>query len=129
MSTQTDALVVLRSALGLEEALTLQSALDAAGIPAHVFDAGTATMNWTYLFALGGIRVVVHESDYAAAAAIADEGDRGEHGETCAACGSRRLTRKKSLIGAGVGLLFLVPLWKRTSTTQCLDCRHFWKSE
>jgi hypothetical protein len=130
MSAPANPLVQLRSALALEEAVTLKSALDAAGIEARLFDADTAATNWAYMFALGGVRVMVHESDYADAAAIADEGDRAEHAEKCAACGSKRLARKKSLIAAAAGfLLGGVPLVKRTRQTQCVDCRHFWDSE
>ena len=129
MPAPTNPLVQLRSSLALEEAVTLKSALDAAGIEARLFDADTAATNWAYMFALGGVRVMVFASDYEVAAAIADHDARLENHETCPQCRSARIVRKKSLIGAVAGFLVAgVPLVKRTRNMYCLDCRHIWEA-
>ena len=130
MTTQSKALVVLRSGLTLEEALTLRSALAAAGVEARAFDADMASINWAYLFALGGIRMMVHESDFEVASLIATEGDHSEDRERCTACGSTRIIRKKSMIGAIAGFVLAgLPLSKRTRKMKCVDCRHVWEGE
>lgn len=130
MPAPTNPLIQLRSSLALEEAVCLKSALDAVGIDARLFDADTAATNWAYMFALGGVRVMVFASDYEAAAAIADQDARPEDRETCPQCRSARIMRKKSLIGAVAGFVLAgVPLVKRTRDMRCLDCRHVWERE
>jgi hypothetical protein len=66
-------LVTVAVVFDLTEAMCAQSALDAYGIQCFVADRHTIFMNWQWLVAYGGVRLMVFENDlHSAAEIIAD---------------------------------------------------------
>ncbi|HKJ89794.1 MAG TPA: DUF2007 domain-containing protein [Oceanipulchritudo sp.] len=106
-----------------EEAHLVASLLDANGIRAVVLDENTATLNWFYANAIGGVKVEVFDEDLEAAREVLSLPK--EHGilPACPDCGSEKTrVRELSLLTAAVlGFLgFIIP--HHSVKVDCLEC-------
>lgn len=109
----------------LDQAYLAVSRLESAGIKAELRDEATITLNWFHSPAIGGVKIVVPESDVAAAQEILRMPPIEEGMMVCPYCGSTEVTFR-TLNPAGAVLLATglpVPLPLQTA-----DCRKCGKS-
>jgi hypothetical protein len=124
-------LVTLSTYYDLPAAVVHRSLLDQHGIPAILFDSHLGGMNWLYLPAMRGVRLMVLERDIDAAdrllADLSEKIDVPED-EHCPACGSDDIFRPASWV---LGLLTVLtvgpPLLVKSRRRHCRSCRHNWR--
>jgi len=118
------------------EADIARSLLESEEIPAFLMDYHTIYIKWFYSLALGGVKVQVHENDFALANEIIQgallEGQHQEKEYTegiCPNCGSTRtspavLGRQWAVLTWLVLGMPLIWPWIRL---RCSECRHTWR--
>lgn len=135
------------------EAHMIESYLDSHGIETFLKDEMTVQVNIAYSNAIGGVKVLVKESDYEKSIVLLKEGgfitDRNEIGnpedevirieyskdqKTCPFCHSENIGLKKRpdsisfILSIFISLIFfsvLAPIYKSEYT--CFDCDKRWK--
>jgi len=124
-------LIVVGRYYDISEAYIARGLLDHNGITAILFDINLASMYWTYLTAISGIRLMVDEPDAARAAILLAKKDEAifESGvDNCPSCKAGNVFRHPSWIAACLGLLIgsqiLLTLTHRRT---CRQCGHKWK--
>lgn len=119
--------------------------LESKGINAVINDEYTATMNWLYTNAIGGIKLKVLSGDAEKALKILNENNLDENIEAlrdegfeiendaivCLYCKSTKIIDERySKKWAYLSILLLgFPLLFKKRTFLCLDCKYRWKKE
>jgi hypothetical protein len=105
--------------------------LQAAGLDASVADEAMVRMNWLQAQALGGYRLMVSQSDFAAARELIDQYRRGElaldDDAACPNCGaSERRIKPAGTRRAGFASIFLLgfplPMSPAPDRVECAQC-------
>ena len=132
--------VVLRRYRDLPEALVAKSVLESADIDCILVDDNLVRLDWFYSNLVGGIKLLVPETDLEIAAGLLDERTPekfdvegvGEYEQPlCPRCGSFDI----SLDGLNKPLTFgamyvtSLPIQVTTKGWQCHSCRHQWAEE
>lgn len=124
-------LATVSTYLDLTEATVARSLLAHHDIPAFLLDDRLAGVNWLYLNALGGIRLMVPAREAEAAGRLL--GDLSAkidvpEDEHCPACGSDDIFRPASWpLLLLTGWLIFVPLLLGARRYHCRSCRHSWR--
>ena len=126
-------LVTLKTFLDSQEAQIAKGVLDQHGITAFVGDENFASASWMHLFALGGLRLRVMDSDLEAAREILEiKGDPLPGGgvESCPKCGSGDIHRAASFLAAALMFVWMaIPFVSATKRRHCRQCGHDWRQE
>lgn len=116
------------------EAHIAKTQLEAAGIPARIENEHTINMDWLYSNALGGVRVLVLESNLEEARALLAQDFSQELqqqfglSENCPNCGSSDIQpytegKRPAYL---VFLLLGFPLFFYKNGMKCQRCQYFW---
>ena len=116
------------------EAHIAKTQLEAAGIPARIENEHTINMDWLYSNALGGVRVLVLESNLEEARALLAQDFSQELqeqfglSENCPNCGSSDIQpytegKRPAYL---VFLLLGFPLFYYKNGMKCQRCQYFW---
>lgn len=116
------------------EAHIIMGRLEAAGIKAFVFDDQMLSTNWLYAEALGGVRVMVLESQFKQAVALLKEPvtlEDFDAFDTCPLCQSTDVIRLKPplLMVLLTYLLLSFPYMRETHNRKCRACSHKWVAQ
>lgn len=135
------ALVTLRSYRDPIDAELAKTRLESWGIHATIVDQHLASIQWLYSNAIGGVKVLVEQSDLEAAREALLDASGSEppqtppervpapsRGEACPACGARE-TRPSRLQrnAAALSLLTNLPLVALQRRWVCAACGHSWR--
>lgn len=124
-------LVTLRTFLDQQEALIAQGLLERNGIPAFANDLNFTAVSWMHLFAIGGIRLKIMDTDLENARAVLDlPPDSLISGgvDHCPDCGSGEVMRRASVIVAAVFFFWMqIPYCQQTRGRYCRSCGHKWR--
>ena len=141
-------LITLMSFTYPHEAQMLITNLEANGIQAIIKDEMTVQMNTFYSNALGGVKVLINESDSAQAMEVLKAGGLIKNNDSalddkvqilqatdstdyavCPFCGSDNIWKKRKLSAWSIVLCFLFgalfPIFNHTN--KCYDCEREWK--
>lgn len=141
-------LITLMSFTYPHEAQMLITNLEANGIQAIIKDEMTVQMNSFYSHALGGVKVLIDESDFAQAMEVLRAGGFIKSNDStsddkvqilqatdstdytvCPFCGSDNIWKKRKLSAWSIVLCFLLgalfPIFNNTN--KCYDCEKEWK--
>ncbi len=108
------------------------------GIESFLKDENSVSINPFWSNAIGGIKLIVHKSDFQKARSMlnANEysklekvfGRKIEAQDDCPKCGSTMIQQQRSLLSGILFLiLFFVPLAALTNKYLCSSCGHTWK--
>ncbi len=125
-------LVTVSKHFDVSEAIVARALLDQHGIPAFLFDHRLAGVNWLYLFALGGVRLMVPERDAETACRLlADLSEKIDvpEDEHCPACGSDEFFRPASWALLIMVWPLLLPLLFLSRRHRCRSCHHRWRGD
>ena len=126
-------LVTIKRYYDLPEALAAKAFLDSHGLMPFLPDEHFVTASWMHLFALGGFRLQVVESEAAQAIELLSGADRVMEGAgvaACPECGSGNVFRAKSLIaGLAIIVASAVPFLIGTRRRYCRNCGARWRVE
>ena len=105
--------------------------LGSEGIESYIFDEYTASMNWFYNNAIGGIKLKVRGEDYERAIMILNENVEIENEEDeiiCPECSSKEIKDEKiSKKFAYISILLLgFPLLLKKRKYECKNCGFKW---
>ena len=141
MPGYSDKYVTIATYIGAWEAHLARAKLESEGICALVLDDQTASINWIYSSALGGVRLQVREEDSERALrlleATAEEEpaiqrecsalDMTSH--LCPACGSSNISRARVSwpVKALSFLLYGLPFLFNRKLVVCMNCGRKWK--
>ncbi|MDJ0968500.1 MAG: hypothetical protein QNJ06_01270 [Kiloniellales bacterium] len=125
-------LETVRTFYDLPAAEVARATLIGHGIPSHLFDAHLAGMAWHYIFALGGIRLVVVDEYLGLAQRVleATEASRADADaiDPCPACGTDDAFRPASLALGVLGyLVATIPLPVAFGRRSCRACGATWR--
>jgi len=131
-----DRVVLLTSFLDATEAHMARSALEEAGIACMLADENISTIQPSYANMVGGIKLMISESDLEAAQEVLarlfperDQPATDTPTRLCPECGSADVERKRlrlwvllaALFCLGIPLIMARPRWK------CLACGNHWR--
>ena len=134
---EKDEPVVIRVYRDMPAALTDRMILEAAGIECYLFDENTVRIDWLWSNLLGGVKLVVRQSDAPDAEKLLTGGKNekftvqgvGEYEpERCPKCRSVDVScneLKKRI--AGVGLLLGIPIAMIQRGWNCHNCGYIWE--
>jgi hypothetical protein len=101
--------------------------LNSHGIFTYVHGVHFANVEWHNIYVLGGIALQVPEQDVAQAITLLNQqSDKGW--ETCPACESDNIWRKRAWLTLLLVFLFGISAPAQTRKRVCLSCRHQWKA-
>jgi hypothetical protein len=132
-----DAPVVIRVYRDMTAAMTDRMILEAAEIECYLFDENIVRIDWLWSNLLGGVKLVVRQTDAQDAETLLSGGKNekftvegvGEYTqERCPKCGSTDVScdeLKKRI--AGAGLLLGIPLAMIQRGWNCHTCGHIWE--
>ncbi len=118
-----------RTFYDLSEALVAKALLEQHGIVVFLFDAGYVTINWPHMFAVGGLRLAVLDTELDATTAILsskNDDEIGDDSDRCPSCRSGDVMRLKSWLGGLLGLWAAAPLLWPTRRRACRECGNRW---
>jgi hypothetical protein len=106
----------------LEDAFLARSRLEGSGIKAFIPDELTASMVWTRIQAMGGIRLQVEDEDYEEALKVLGVPPVTKGDLVCPYCGSDNVKLRELSATTGIGMLlgFLIPV--RSRKADCFHC-------
>jgi Putative prokaryotic signal transducing protein len=129
-------LCVYRS-FDLTEAEIVAGLLRVEDCPAYVFENGLSRLEWPYVIAYGGPRVVVADENRNRAVEILTRWSRGEYclgvddDNRCPRCSSHEVESNPNYRGwaFSLGIFTGLPLvWSLKWRVRCKSCRFHWKS-
>ena len=97
-----------RTFYDLSEALVAKALVEQHGIVVFLFDAGYVTINWPHMFAVGGLRLAVLDTELDATTAILsskDDDEIGDDSDRCPSCRSGDVMCLKSWMGGLIGVV------------------------
>ena len=118
-----------RTFYDLSEALVAKALVEQHGIVVFLFDAGYVTINWPHMFAVGGLRLAVLDTELDATTAILsskNDDEIGDDSDRCPSCRSGDVMRLKSWLGGLMGLWVAAPLLWPTRRRACRVCGNRW---
>lgn len=132
--------VVLRRYRDLPEALVAKSVLESADIDCFLVDENLVRLDWFYSNLVGGIKLLVPETDLEIAAKLLDERTPekfdvdgvGEYEQPhCARCGSFDISLDGLNKPLTFGAMYVtgLPIQVTTKGWKCHSCRHQWNEE
>lgn len=130
-------MVLLSQFDSIAEAAIIRGLLLSQGLFATLGDEQIGTMKFQYAQAIGGIKLYVHEKEYAAASQVLAEHREIDSGEgedwqiqRCPKCNSETLSFQRFHPAGILPLIFGAPIIPvRSNRWVCLSCGHKWKEE
>jgi hypothetical protein len=122
----------------LTEAEIVASLLREEGCPAYVFENGLSRLEWPYVIAYGGLRVVVADENRKHAVEILTRWRRGEYcldaddDDSCPRCASHGVESNPNYRGWAFFLAFFTSLplvWSLKWHKRCVSCKFHWKAK
>jgi len=137
----SDKYVTIATYIGAWEAHLARTKLESEGIYALVLDDQTASINWIYSSAHGGVRLQVREEDSARAIHLLETTSKIEPAlqqespaldttaPLCPACGSSNISRARFSLPVAVlsFLLFGLPFLFNRKLVVCTNCGRKWR--
>jgi hypothetical protein len=135
-------LVILRSLLNVAEAFLAKSVLDSAGIECFLYDENVVRMNWFWLNAVRGVKVIVREENVGAGADLLGqsrpevfETDDGKYVQPrCPNCQSLDVSFQELIRSVAYGSLagfwlvkIVPPIPLKRLGWKCHACSHAWE--
>jgi hypothetical protein len=129
--------VVIRQYRDVPEAMTDRMILEAAGIDCYLYDENMVRLDWLWSNLLGGLKLVVRQSDVEDAEKALNSKPDGKFDvegvgeyeqELCPKCGSKDVSCDELLKRiAGAGLLLGLPIAIHQRGWNCHNCGHIWE--
>jgi hypothetical protein len=129
--------VVIRHYRDIPEAMTDRMILEAADIDCYLYDENMVRLDWLWSNLLGGLKLVVRQSDVEDAEKVLTSKPDGKFDvegvgeyeqEQCPKCGSKDVSCDELLKRiAGAGLLLGLPIAIHQSGWNCHSCGHTWE--
>lgn len=107
----------------VDDALLARMKLEGSGVEAFVPDELTASTNWFYTNAIGGIRLQVREEDRERALEVLELNPSEEGILKCPNCGSQKVSHRRMSAFSALSFALGVFIPFGTTKIDCLECR------